>query len=105
MYADVLFIILMVAVASYWLNAMRSKEIAREAGKRACNTYDVTFLDDTVVIKKVRLRRNPRGQLSFYREYQFEFTSSGDNRCKAKLTMLGNRVLDTNMGVYPAIIE
>jgi len=104
MVSDVLLIILMVAAASYWLNAMRSKEIAREAGKRACIKYDVSFLDDTVVIEKVRFRRNPNGQLSLYREYRFEFTS-GDNRCKATLTMLGDRVLDIDMGVYPTMVE
>lgn len=105
MVSDVLLIILMVAAASYWLNAMRSKEIAREAGKRACIKYDVSFLDDTVVIEKVRFRRNQNGQLSLYREYRFEFTSSGDNRCKATLTMLGDRVLDIDMGVYPTMVE
>lgn len=105
MSSDFLLIILMLAVAAYWLNAMHSKEIARDAGKHACNKYKVSFLDDTVVIQKVRLRRNSRGQLSFYREYGFEFTSSGDNRCKATLTMLGNRVQDIDMGVYPAFLD
>ena len=100
MTSNLLLIILMVAAIAYWLNAIRCKEIAREAGKRACVKYDVTFLDDTVVIEKLRLRRNPQGQMAFYREYSFEFTSDGDTRYKARLSMLGERVKDIDMGVY-----
>lgn len=100
MTSNLLLIILMIAASAYWLNAIRSKEIARDAGKRACDKYDVSFLDDTVVIISVRLRRNSQGQLSFYRQYSFEFTSDGDNRYTATITMLGDRVKKIDMGVY-----
>lgn len=105
MTSNLLLIILMVVAIAYWLNAIRSKEIAREAGKHACKKYDVSFLDDTVVIEKLRLRRNSQGQLAFYRQYSFEFTSDGDNRYKAMILMLGDRVKNIDMGVYRNIKE
>ena len=70
------------------------------AGKRACSKYDVSFLDDTVVIEKVRLRRNLQGKLALYREYSFEFTGDIDTRYKAKLLMLDNWVQNIDLGVY-----
>jgi len=100
MTSELILIILMIAGIAYWLNAMRCKEIAREAGKRACTKYDVSFLDDTVVIEKVRLRRNFQGKITIYREYSFEFTSNIDSRYKARLSMLDERVQDIDMGVY-----
>jgi hypothetical protein len=100
MTSELLLIILMVAGIVYWLNAMRSKEIAREAGKRACDRFGVSFLDDTVVMSKLRLRRNVHGQMVFFRVYRFEFTSDGYQRYSAHLSMLGQHVVKVDMGVY-----
>jgi len=100
MNAEFFLVILMIAGMAYWLNAIRCKEIAREAGKRACGKYNVSFLDDTVVIEKVRLRRNLQGSLALYREYSFEFTGDIDTRYKAKLIMLDYWVKDVDLGVY-----
>ncbi|MGD8483627.1 MAG: DUF3301 domain-containing protein [Thioalkalispiraceae bacterium] len=100
MNTELVLLILLLAVIAYWLNAIRCKEIAREAGKNACDKYHVHFLDDTVVMKKIRLLRNPQGRLSFYREYDFEFTSDGDVRHTACLTMLAGKIQTIDMGVY-----
>lgn len=100
MTSELLLIILMVASIMYWLNAIRCKEIAREAGKRACDKYQVTFLDDTVVIRKLRLRRDTNGQMRFYRVYQFEFSSDGEQRYTATISMLGERVTRVDMEAY-----
>lgn len=81
------------AAAGYWLEAMRSKELAREAGKRACRAADVQFLDDTVQLTRVRLRRDARGRLAFRREYRFEFTPDGVTRERGAVTLHGRRVL------------
>lgn len=100
MASDLFILLIMIAGVFYWLNAMRCKELAREAGKVACKKYDLIFLDDTVVIQKIRLRRSPAGSMKLYREYQFEFTSDGVYRYKGVVSMTGKLVKNINMDAY-----
>jgi len=77
----------------FWMDALRCKEIARAAGLRACQQAEAQFLDDTVAITRLRLRRNARGQLALYREYRFEFTRNHDYRLQGEITLLGRHVV------------
>jgi hypothetical protein len=87
-------VILGIAVlAWFWMDALRCKEIARAAGLRACQQVEAQFLDDTVEITKLRLRRTVQGRIVLYREYRFEFTHNRDYRLRGDIAMLGQRVL------------
>ena len=81
------------ALAWYWMDALRCKEIARAAGQRACQQAGAQFLDDTVEIARLRLRRDARGRLVLYREYRFEFTRNHDYRLRGEIAMLGPHVV------------
>ncbi len=81
------------ALAWYWVDALRAKETARAAGLRACQQAEAQFLDDTVELTKLRLRRDARGQLAVYREYRFDFTRNHDYRLHGEMAMLGRRVV------------
>lgn len=100
MTVELLVIIFMLVGMAYWLDGMRCKEIARDAGKKSCNEYELVFLDDTVVLVKIRLHRDNSGRMKLYRQYQFEFTSGGDYRYKGKVIMLGKYVININMDAY-----
>jgi len=75
-----------------WWDNLRSKEAAKSAGKATCNRQGYQFLDDTVQIKKLWLRRNPRGRLQFCRLYLFEYSIDGLERCKGKIKLCGKFV-------------
>ena len=85
------------AATGYWLEAMRSKEFARAAGKRACEQAQVQFLDDTVELVRVRVKRDGYGRLGFYREFRFEFSDDGAARRRGELAMFGKRVLHVSL--------
>ena len=87
--SELLLIILFIVLIWYWLDSMRVKEIARRAGRRACEQDHVMFLDDTVVLRKLRLRRNRSGHLVAWRRYDFEFTSDGSCRYRGNIEMTG----------------
>ena len=93
-------IILLVAGLFYWFDGIRAKENATTHAKAACKKGLIEFLDDTVLIKKVRLRRNTQGQLSIYREYEFEFSSTGEFRYKGLVRLLGKYLIDVEMEPY-----
>jgi hypothetical protein len=87
-----------VATLAYWLNATRSHELARAAGKRACQEAQVQLLDDTVEVVRVRVRRDAGGRLAFCRIYRFEFTADGDQRHRGQVTIHGRRALHLSLG-------
>ena len=81
----------------YWLSGLRAREHAIAAGRHACATHGMQFLDETVALTKTRLARNSLGQLQFQRLYQFEFSSTGDNRHTGKIHALGQQVQGVEM--------
>jgi len=87
-----IWILLVAALVWYWLDSMRSNEIARGLGRNACNRANVLFLDDSVALSRIRLQRNTAGRLGLYREYRFEFTSDGSQRYKGRLALLGRQL-------------
>lgn len=93
-------IILFIVSLYYWLDSIRAKENATQHAKDSCKKVLLEFLDDTVLIKKVRLRRNFQGHLSIYREYEFEFSSTGEFRYKGQVQLLGSHLLDVEMEPY-----
>ena len=98
--SDFILFIILVAAIFYWLDGIRAKEVATEKAAAACKKILLEFLDQTVAIKKVRLRRDTSGRLKFYREYQFEFSSTGEFRYKGTVQMLGHHMLAIDMEAY-----
>ena len=92
--------LVLVGLFLYWLDSIRAKEIATSHARQACKKINLEFLDETVVINKLRLRRNSLGRLGFYRVYQFEFTSTGEHRYKGSVTLLGKQPVAVDMQAY-----
>jgi hypothetical protein len=84
----------------YWWDTMQSKEMAKVAGKRACDQAQVQFLDDTVALKNFRLQRGENGRLQLRRTFVFEFTSDGSFRYQGRITVQGKRVREVEMDAY-----
>jgi len=97
---DIFFILLLLSVVFYWLDSIRVKEIATKQAAVACEKVALEFLDQSVAINKVRLRRDGHGRLKFYREYQFEFSSTGEFRYKGIVQMLGHYPINIEMEAY-----
>jgi hypothetical protein len=94
-------IALFVAGIFLWLDSLRARERAVQAGKTACQRYDLQFLDDTVSFAKLRLARDEGGQLKFSRTYTFEFSDTGNNRRHGAIVMLGGEMQDLQLEPYP----
>ncbi|WP_035382826.1 DUF3301 domain-containing protein [Ferriphaselus sp. R-1] len=88
------------ALAAYWLHSLRILELARAAGKHACEQARVQFLDDTVASTRLGLARDRHGRRSLRRTYRFEFTETGNTRREGKVVMLGERVEAVTMEPY-----
>lgn len=97
---EIISIAVLLLLLWYWWDSMQAKEHARQAGRFACEKADLQFLDDTVAKQYTRLKRNPRGHMSLYRKFIFEFTSQGDERYTGFILMEGKNILDLEMDVH-----
>ena len=93
-------LILLVAGAAFWLDSIRTRERAVQAGRSACERYQLQFLDDTVSFARIRLARNDDGEVRIARTYTFEFTETGNNRRQGSIMMLGHDPGDVTLDPY-----
>jgi hypothetical protein len=84
-----------------WLDSLRARERALQAGRAACARYELQFLDDTVAFARMRLARDEEGQLKIARTYTFEFSDTGNNRRHGAIVMLGGEMQDLQLEPYP----
>lgn len=101
--ADFIVLLLLMIIIWYWQDGMRAKELARGCGRSACMDAGVTFLDDTVALKKINLRRNQQGQMAIFRQYHFEFSSDGAWRYSGCIDLLGRQILSVDMEAHREI--
>jgi hypothetical protein len=97
---SLLFLILLAALGWFWFDSMHALEIARKAGKRACDDAQVQFLDDTVAGTALALVRDKTGRRVLRRIYRFEFSETGNTRLEGQLILLGHRIESITMEPY-----
>lgn len=97
---DFFLILLLLCIGSYWSNAMKAREIALRAVKIYCQKMEVLLLDEYVALNGQWLKRNENGKLKVWRSYQFEFSSTGDERYHGKAVMLGREVISIQLEPY-----
>ena len=83
-----------------WVDSLRARERAVQAGRSACERYQLQFLDDTVSFARIRLARNEDGELRIARTYLFEFSDTGNNRRHGAIVMLGGELQDLQLEPY-----
>jgi len=93
-------IVVIAAGIFLWLDSLRARERALKAGRAACERYSLQFLDDTVSFARLRLGRDPDGQLRIRRTYTFEFSDTGNNRRHGAIVMLGGDLQDLQLEPY-----
>ena len=86
-------LIMLLLVGWFWFDGFQSRAAAMHAARAACAADGLLLLDDTVALASVRLGRDDEGRLRLRRTYDFEYSDTGDNRCAAQLTLLGDELL------------
>jgi hypothetical protein len=100
---SIIFLLILGALGWYWSASLRALEIARSAGKRACDEANVQFLDDTVASIALALVRDDSGRRVLRRTYRFEFSETGNSRLEGSLVVLGNRIESVTMEPYQIV--
>jgi hypothetical protein len=97
MSSDWLWLVVLGVIAWFWWDSLQKREIAVRTARFECERASVQFLDDSVALSKMRLRRDNNQQVRIYREYSFDYSSVGDDRQVGRVYLLGERVLTANL--------
>jgi hypothetical protein len=92
-----LLLILLAALAWFWWDSLQKREIALTTARLACERAGVQFLDGSVALRKLKLRRDDMQRAHFYREFAFEYSTQGDDRQAGWVWLLGARVVDVTL--------
>jgi hypothetical protein len=93
-------LLVLIALGWFWLNSLRALDVARNAGRLACHSAGVQFLDDTVAGTAIALVRDDAGHRTLRRTYRFEFSDTGNTRLEGQLTLLGSKLDSVTMEPY-----
>lgn len=94
---QILPILIIGALTWFWWDSGRARETAVRAARQACRSCNVQFLDQTVALRNIRLRRDKAGQLRLFRKYTFEFSHNGTERDAGYAVMIGQQLADMHL--------
>lgn len=97
--SEVIALIVVLLLVWLWKDSSEVHEQATRLGAAACKSVNAQFLDQTVVLSKLRLCRTSSGTMALFREYRFDFSIDGVNRREGCISMCGKRVLDMVLDV------
>jgi hypothetical protein len=83
---------LVIGLISFWWKGDQVKHTALKHLDQYCRQQDLQLLDQTIVLKGVWPRRNDTGSLQLRRRYEFEFTSTGEERYKGLMELSGRQL-------------
>ena len=94
---------LLLLAASLWLwhDSLKAREAGVLAARAACEAHGLMFLDDTVAIGSIWPARDDHGRLKLRRVYAFEYSDTGNNRCRGAVTLVGAAVVTLHLGPPP----
>ncbi len=95
---DTLFLVILCGLAVwFWLDSARARELATARARVECKRRGLLLLDDTVALRRLRLRTTPQG-LRFRRHFDFDFNDGTEARYRGSVTALGSLVADFDLG-------
>ena len=97
---ELLFIFSCAPVIWFWLDSMKAREAARFRAANLCRSHNLQFLDDTVHLQSIKIRKNNHGQFKLCRRYGYEFNNHDERRYTGSITLLGQLVAETHMDAY-----
>ena len=89
---DLLLLTLVASIIYLWYRGLAVRERALKAVENYCTKLDLQLLDQNVSLRGLWLKRDDRGRLVPWRRYQFEFTTTGDQRYRGQVVLLGSRL-------------
>jgi len=85
-------------VIAFWIDSLRTREVAILHCRRRCREQGLQLLDQTVALTRLRPRWTAQG-LRLQRIYRFEYSEEGVERWDGHLTLIGTRLQEFSLGL------
>lgn len=95
---NLLAILALLLLGWFWLDSLRARELAIGICHAACEQRGVQFLDQTVALRRLAVRRTQDG-LRLRRVYRFDFSEEGVGRRNGYLVILGLDLESLSLGL------
>jgi hypothetical protein len=94
MFGTLFFLLFIGAIALYFAEALKAREAAVVAARRACEREGLLFLDDSVAQRRMRISRDRQGRLGLERTFAFEYSDTGNNRLPGWIVANGQQIVE-----------
>jgi len=84
----------------YWSYSQKIKQLALRAAINRCKEAGVQFLDHSVVLHRIGFRKDASKRWKLYREYRFEFASTGESRYVGRVILQGHFAISSELEPY-----
>lgn len=102
---DLIIVFILTGVAiMVWQHATISRR-AYGAAKQHTDKHGVILLDQSVLLKKVRLVSSRHSLFAIQRQYKFEFSTVGDTRYRGSVVFNGPRLHKVELQPFRAELE
>ena len=96
----VIFLAIAAFVFAFWWQSDKIKRLTVAYVRRYCRHHGLQLLDQTTVLRGIWLGRDEQGFLQVGRRYQFEFSTTGEQRYSGSISLLGTKLLSVGTEVY-----
>ncbi len=86
-------IVVLLLVAWYFFNAMRTREMATAVARTYCRQSDIQLLDGAVSLRAMRIVKY-RGKFNFKRYYEFHYSAADNIRRIGTIIIIGTDIVD-----------
>ncbi len=76
----------------HWWRSLAVRELAVTKARAHCEALGLQFLDGGAALRGIWLKRDRRGRPCIWRSYEFEFSATGGERYRGRITTLADRV-------------
>ncbi|MFT6372125.1 MAG: hypothetical protein ACJAZT_000860 [Gammaproteobacteria bacterium] len=97
---NLLILLTLCLLVFYWWHSGDFKALAMGFASRHCDQFNLQLLDQSMVIKGIWVEKNANSFLSVRRSYQFEFSSTGEQRYLGLLTIVGLKLKSIDTETY-----
>lgn len=77
-----------------WSNMRAASERAQQIGRRACEAAGVQWLDHSVHLVRLRIRRGADGRIGVERHFRFDYSRHGEDRHSGRIVLFGTEPIE-----------
>lgn len=90
--SNLFWFLLAILAVWYWWRAKAIKDSALVSVRHHCKKMDVLLLDEAVYLRGLWFKRDRQGKIRVWRRFLFDFTTTGEERYRGRIIMLGYQV-------------